>query len=418
MRSPKSRILQLKQEIAELDQKLVNSCIMKQEVSLPLQPSNKKHNERDEILKKLNSLRVSTFGKGETLNSQLFDLQTKIKQVSFKKQSEILSSKKNREKISEKIVSHNTSLKNFYEEYQSLSSSITKRQKLKEDLSLAKAKAYEDSLLPLEKEAESLCREKESLLNEQIRLQEEVVITENIYNMCKEDMLSRYTQRAEYIGQREEVEVLLESFEIKYADDLEFLTEDDVKTNHLQNLKINEQLQNLENAIVNNNLLIESLQKKYQKIINELEGFLCLNNSIRSNSELKMMEQVIIEKSEEYDVDSLENVILDLNALENFDIDEEILKIQLEEVVKFENKLKFEFEYQEKELLERLSEDVTGQRVENEFSILGTLFDRVWSCKHSGIGAASVSSNLANCISMSLIFLFSSSTFLSADSIT
>ena len=183
MRSPKSRILQLKQEIAELDQKLVNSCIMKQEVSLPLQPSNKKHNERDEILKKLNSLRVSTFGKGETLNSQLFDLQTKIKQVSFKKQSEILSSKKNREKISEKIVSHNTSLKNFYEEYQSLSSSITKRQKLKEDLSLAKAKAYEDSLLPLEKEAESLCREKESLLNEQIRLQEEVVITENIYNM-------------------------------------------------------------------------------------------------------------------------------------------------------------------------------------------------------------------------------------------
>lgn len=369
MRSPKSRILQLKQEIAELDQKLVNSCIMKQEVSLPLQPSNKKHNERDEILKKLNSLRVSTFGKGETLNSQLFDLQTKIKQVSFKKQSEILSSKKNREKISEKIVSHNTSLKNFYEEYQSLSSSITKRQKLKEDLSLAKAKAYEDSLLPLEKEAESLCREKESLLNEQIRLQEEVVITENIYNMCKEDMLSRYTQRAEYIGQREEVEVLLESFEIKYADDLEFLTEDDVKTNHLQNLKINEQLQNLENAIVNNNLLIESLQKKYQKIINELEGFLCLNNSIRSNSELKMMEQVIIEKSEEYDVDSLENVILDLNALENFDIDEEILKIQLEEVVKFENKLKFEFEYQEKELLERLSEDVTGQRVENELSI-------------------------------------------------
>ena len=369
MRSPKSRILQLKQEIAELDQKLVNSCIMKQEVSLPLQPSNKKHNERDEILKKLNSLRVSTFGKGETLNSQLFDLQTKIKQVSFKKQSEILSSKKNREKISEKIVSHNTSLKNFYEEYQSLSSSITKRQKLKEDLSLAKAKAYEDSLLPLEKEAESLCREKESLLNEQIRLQEEVVITENIYNMCKEDMLSRYTQRAEYIGQREEVEVLLESFEIKYADDLEFLTEDDVKTNHLQNLKINEQLQNLENAIVNNNLLIESLQKKYQKIINELEGFLCLNNSIRSNSELKMMEQVIIEKSEEYDVDSLENVILDLNALENFDIDEEILKIQLEEVVKFENKLKFEFEYQEKELLERLSEDVTGQRVENELNI-------------------------------------------------
>ena len=369
MRSPKSRILQLKQEIAELDQKLVNSCIMKQEVSLPLQPSNKKHNERDEILKKLNSLRVSTFGKGETLNSQLFDLQTKIKQVSFKKQSEILSSKKNREKISEKIVSHNTSLKNFYEEYQSLSSSITKRQKLKEDLSLAKAKAYEDSLLPLEKEAESLCREKESLLNEQIRLQEEVVITENIYNMCKEDMLSRYTQRAEYIGQREEVEVLLESFEIKYADDLEFLTEDDVKTNHLQNLKINEQLQNLENAIVNNNLLIESLQKKYQKIINELEGFLCLNNSIRSNSELKMMEQVIIEKSEEYDVDSLENVILDLNALENFDIDEEILKIQLEEVVKFENKLKFEFEYQEKELLEKLSEDVTGQRVENELNI-------------------------------------------------
>ena len=369
MRSPKSRILQLKQEIAELDQKLVNSCIMKQEVSLPLQPSNKKHNERDEILKKLNSLRVSTFGKGETLNSQLFDLQTKIKQVSFKKQSEILSSKKNREKISEKIVSHNTSLKNFYEEYQSLSSSITKRQKLKEDLSLAKAKAYEDSLLPLEKEAESLCREKESLLNEQIRLQEEVVITENIYDMCKEDMLSRYTQRAEYIGQREEVEVLLESFEIKYADDLEFLTEDDVKTNHLQNLKINEQLQNLENAIVNNNLLIESLQKKYQKIINELEGFLCLNNSIRSNSELKMMEQVIIEKSEEYDVDSLENVILDLNALENFDIDEEILKIQLEEVVKFENKLKFEFEYQEKELLERLSEDVTGQRVENELNI-------------------------------------------------
>ena len=35
------------------------------------------------------------------------------------------------------------------------------------------------------------------------------------------------------------------SFEIKYADDLEFLTEDDVKTNHLQNLKINEHINSI-----------------------------------------------------------------------------------------------------------------------------------------------------------------------------
>ena len=354
--------MQLKQEIAELDQKLVSSCSTKQEFNFPSQAIlNKKDQERDEIMKKINSMRMSTSGKGETLQSQLIENQNKMKVLGIKRQNELNSSKHTREKLSQKINSQNKSLQNHYEEIQLLSTVIAKKQKLKEESSMAKAKAYEDSLIPLEQEAEKQSKDKENLLAEQIKLHEELIINENIYFMCKEEMLSRYTQRAEYIGQREEIEVDLECFEMQYADDLEYLTEEDnCSYQNNSNIKLlkekyEEKLDILTNSIENNSLLIETLERKYSKIISEIEDLISSASEYRNNAEICMMEKVIAEKSDEFDIDSLENVILDLNALEKFDIDEEILRLQLEEVLKNENKLKSELEYEEADLLEKIN---------------------------------------------------------------
>ena len=372
MRSPKSRILQLKQEIAELDQKLVSSCATKQEIHFPPQlSSNKKDQEREEIIQKLKSLRISTSGKSETLQSQLLDNQSKLKLLSLKKQSEINANRCTRERMTQKISSKNHSLQTYYEELQSLSSLISKKQKQKEDSSLAKAKAYEESLLPLEKEAEKLSKERERLVQEQIRLQEDLRASENIYWLCKEDILSRYAQRTDYIGQREEIEVHLESLELDNPDLLEYVTEEDnnsTKTsNKLLSLKEKhkDELFGIENSIENNNMLIETLERKHSKILNEIEDLLSNGSDHRVNSDINKIERYISEKSADFDIDSLENVILDLNALERFDIDEEILRLQLEEVNKQELKLQMDFDYEEKELLERInSGEVLGESVQ------------------------------------------------------
>jgi hypothetical protein len=374
MRSPKSRILQLKKEIAELDQKLITSNTLKQDTS-PLQNiSNKKDQDRDEIFQKITSSRISASGKSENLQSQLLKIQTKLKTLFSKKQAEVNSTRDAREKILYEINTQNNSLQQLYNEFQSISGSIYKKQKLKEEISLAKSKAYENSLIPLEKEAEKLLNDKESLMKEQYRMQEELLMYENIELMCREDMLSRYTQRAEYIGQREEVEVMLEALHINHADLLEYLTEEDINqpkpsyikytaqgladstpyidNNHTQ---YKDQISVIEKSIENNAALITNLERKYDKIILEIDELLSDSSGTKSNSEILKIEKIINEKSLEFDIDTLENVILDLNALEGFDIDEEILRLQFEEVTKSENKLKYEFEYEEKRLLDDLA---------------------------------------------------------------
>lgn len=366
----RSRILQLKQEIAELDQKLVNSCTMKSDYSLPIQPfAIKKDSEREEILHRLNSLRVSTSGKTETLQTELLEISNKLRQLGLKKQAEYNSVKNARDMINQKISAHNKTLQKSYEEYQTLSTTVAKKQKIKEDSTMAKAKAYEESLQPLEKEAEKLCSEKEALSEEQTKLQEQLQIHENLYVMCKEDMLSRYTQRAEYIGQREELEAVLEAFEIVNVDELEFLVQEDFMQNHnsINTIKgkFKENLSVLDNAIENNRILIETLEKKYGKVVCDIEGLLTNAPGYRGSAEILMMEKVINEKTAEYDLDTLENVILDLNTLERFDIDEEILRLQLAEVIKAENKLKFDFEYEEKEMLEKIRVSYSENKVQN-----------------------------------------------------
>jgi hypothetical protein len=108
-------------------------------------------------------------------------------------------------------------------------------------------------------------------------------------------------------------------------------------------------------------------------VIHDIENLLTNSTNSKLNSEILNFERVLEEKTIEHDLDTLENVILDLNALERFDIDEEILRLQLTEVVQQETKLRLDFDFAEKEIQEKLKNSSTKREInqlENELSFI------------------------------------------------
>ena len=365
MRSPKSRIQQLKQEIADLEHKLVNSCGSKTELGQSGVCKNPSSPEESRKPTSRNSVPCRT----ETYIAEPPEPPKKLRILSVKKPLDLKFSK-SREKSASKTYTMN---KYPPEEPTNFSTSLQKKQG-KDEFTIVKSRLQEERLSIIEKEAEKVKKERIELEKEQVKLAEEINIQESLWSMCREDIITRIGKRNEFIGVREELEFLLESCELHFPEDLEFIT--DELTQHqpapiVQKPKSHNP--SLENSIENNKILLNTLEKKYSRVLADIESLLTNSSNPKLNRDIQNLEKTLDNKTIEYDLDTLENVILDLNALERFDIDEEILRLQLNEVLGRENKLKLEFDYAEREIQEKMRTLTHKKEIsllENELSFI------------------------------------------------
>ena len=172
-------------------------------------------------------------------------------------------------------------------------------------------------------------------------------------------MSERINQRAENVAIREELEVNLEYFLREYADEIQYLKDEDEYFKNISNIvhlqhKYKGEEHRLEASLELNRISAEKLEDKLKFIEKELENILTNADDPKGNSELRKLESLISETCEENGVENFESVILDLNALERFEIDEEILKLQLTEIRSIENQYRLEFEWEEKKFSEMI----------------------------------------------------------------
>jgi hypothetical protein len=131
---------------------------------------------------------MSAFGKEETLYSQLVEIQSKLKTLAIKKRSEVNNSKQIKNTFKKKIESLKASLQKINDDYQIASGSQIEKQRIRENSTIAKARAYDESLGPLEIEAKELKNIKEKLFCKQTLMSQEIEILSNAYFMALEDM--------------------------------------------------------------------------------------------------------------------------------------------------------------------------------------------------------------------------------------
>ena len=360
MSSPRQRINNLKREIAQLDQQMLIPATSTKNLSIPLQiVSFKRDSQKREMEQKLNSLRVSTSSREHTLAAQLSEIQQKLKLLARKKQNELSNSKKSREEYRKKIEFLKNLLEKTKDNYQITAAELNEKQRIRENSTVAKARVYSESLIPLECDARDLALIKENLIKKQLFLQEESDRYENSALMCKEELSEKINQRAENIAIREELEVNLEYFLREYADEIQYLKDEDEYFKSISNIvqlqhKYKEEEQRLEASLGLNTISAEKLEDKLKNIEKELGSIVTNADDPKGNSELRKLENLISETCEESGIDTFESVILDLNALERFEIDEEILKLQLSEIMSIETQYRTEFEWEEKKFSEMI----------------------------------------------------------------
>lgn len=363
--SSMSRIQRLKKEIAEIDQKLESATerptVSPLQVSHQLQISSlnfKKTQERDETQQRINSLRVSA-SKEDSFNSQLTEIQQKLRSLGKQKQIESQNSKYSRDPLLQKASVLKETIRKLHEDYQTMSASTTKKQKLKESQQQGKLLAYQDSLAPLEAESTSLIKRKQQMQHRQEQLSDEIQRIENSIQMCKEELDSRFINRAEYIGQREEDEEALEQLRLEFADELEYFDEefeviDQLSVLNRQKEDYIEKMQRLEWKLAEMTRNVMDIRNKIEESKDAICNIYSSTPNMKDQQEIEKLETFINIKCQNYEIENLGDVIMKLNCNDRFDIEEEILRIQLKEMMKQQTRMNEEWETKESLITEKL----------------------------------------------------------------
>lgn len=360
MASPRQRIKDLKKEIAQLDHQMLQPVPSKPRLNLPLKiVSFKQDQHKEEMQQKLNSMRLNTTEREQTLTSQLAEIQQKLKILAKKKQSELTSSKSIREKQKQQIENLKNALQKCKDCYQIATAEALEKQRIKENSAFAKERVYSESLVPLECDAKELGVIREELSSREVELSEEIRKFENLKMMCREDMRGKEMEKVESVMVREEIEANLQFLMEEFSDEIEYLKNDDEFFKAVSGVvglqgKYTEEMCGLEASKDFNLVAVQKIQEKIKSTGKELENILTNADNPQATSEINKLERMISQSCRDMNVEPLENVILELNALERFEIDEEILKLQLLEVKKVESQYREEFEWEEKEFSELL----------------------------------------------------------------
>lgn len=299
-------------------------------------------NEKQELQQKIKKISISTNCKESLLRNQLSEINTQIQLLQIKKQSEhskILSCK---EKCIDEIRHLKEKLSKLEQDYSVISKSSKSRHKFQNESAQAKLKSYQDTVADLESRLEEIVEQKEDLKEKSehiVRVQEDM---KNRVAMTKEEIQQLYYMRAEFIAENEQaeehLEVLrescMENFDSEELKDY-FEGSKRIKAEQEETLnRIREAQEKLE--ILRKEMDVsEKTQKEGEEGLGKLMGELL---PVKSELEIENLERLIQETCESMGINTLEDVVLALNAFENFDLDEEILKIQL---LKVESEEKF-----------------------------------------------------------------------------
>lgn len=360
MSSPNQRIQKLKKEIQNLTQQFTATTTEKKVFTLPLQAiSYNKDQERDEIQQKINSFRISATGREQTLCNQLKDIQQKLRVLAIKKQNEVNASKLTKDTYKKNLDELRLELQKYNDEYQIFLASEYEKQRIHENKTLAKAQVYADSLIPLEEDLKTLEKVRGIFEIQSEGLQEKENSFLNTFSMCREDHEMSLIKKFEYISLREEFEANYEFFAEEYVDELDFFREEDEyyrkilsNTNMLNKYK--DEVCKLQSKLGFCLLKIFNNEEKLNQAVREMQNFITYSSEIKVSLELIDLEEHLAAKCQDLFIDPYENCLLELNALEKFNIDEEILKLQLNEVKTLESQLRQEFELEEKNFSEAI----------------------------------------------------------------
>ena len=350
--SPKHRIQRLKKEIEDLDHQIKISNPVKRSLNLPLSLLSSQNPERDELKQRITSMRQSASSKEQTLHNQLKGIQQNLRASALKKQSELGTCKSYRESLKKRIEDLKSTLQKYNDDFLILSTSVEEKRRIIENSSVAKAKVYSESLIPLENDARTLESLKKSLESKLASLDNEESSIYSRLLMLKEEFNNFYCLRVEIIANREESEAKLDLFCKEFYDEIEFFREEDEffrKIFHVHSLqnKYKEEVSKLMAGLATVQNGADRMRARLEKVNKEVKSLALMESEGKLTAEILKIEGLINSKCEGLGLEPLGNLVAELNVLDGFDVDEEILKIQLQEVKSIENQLRQEFEYEE-----------------------------------------------------------------------
>lgn len=336
--NPKTRLKELRGEIDEIKQKMqLSSNFLDDSDESPTDLA--KIREKQTLIVKLNSLKTSNAEKQESLNKALTSLTKKLQSLAHKKQS-AFKSRSLRSKYLSQVSSLEQELEKASSDFAAFSSNLSKR--MRNSLNLGHIKSFDLTLNPIESELLKVTSNYNSLKQSLESLEQEAERLENTYLMLQEDYFSAYLIQADLILQREDLEMQLDMMEIQFADEIEYdEDEDDFILQMLKLKKIKDpylsQISKLENA----NERIDENVSLLRETLMATNGEICnMCTASPGYEDLKALENKLRQKSNIFKAQSIENIIADVNSLENFDLDEQILKLQLAAIEKNEEILK------------------------------------------------------------------------------
>lgn len=369
----KSTNQRLREDVAELDKRLIESGPEKPDIS-PLNLSAAQP-EPDLRYQKIDSLRLSNKFKEDTLKSQLSDIKMLLKSVEMKKMQAIQENGLLRNPKSDQVETLKQEIQSLQEEYHISSTSNYKKKKLRDSTNQAKQIAYLETMGPLETQLHNLNEEERTTHEQMIKVNEEIRKTDNLINMSKEELISRVTQRAETIAQREETEEALESLKLQYVEVMGTNLEDLESWEGLSGIArekeyYEDKVKELDNKSMTNASDIKKLKDEMGIKRMELYEILGVNNAL----EIESIEISIDEQCQDLDINGLGEIIMDINSSNNFEIDESIIKLQLSEIENKERNLKEEWTLhkqllEEKVKLYKLTKSSLLKSAENELFV-------------------------------------------------
>ena len=235
-------------------------------------------------------------------------------------------------------------LQQLEQEYSFITKSSKNKNKIHIASNQAKLKGYQDTVKQLEQRLDQITKEKEELITKNYHLVKNIEQYKNMISTTREEIVTRCIIRAEFIAENEQAE-----------EELDILREMVVENFNSQELQdYFEGSKNLKQEQENSKTMIKEIDYKIQKlrkdkqeheknvnkITHEVEKFYASFINKEEEEEIENFEHLIKETCENLNLEYMENIILSLNALDSFDIDEEILKFQLLKVEKEEKCLK------------------------------------------------------------------------------
>ena len=396
MLNPLGKVNSLKIEIDQIKQQIFASA--------PENPSSpSKLNEKDTLMQKLSTLKLQNLHKKDEMTSAVQNIQKKLQSLAQKKQS-THKSRALRGKYQTQVAIYEKELEKINKEYQAFAENYDRLYGVSIDPGI-----YESNSNPIENQLFQVVSKHSSLMETLKNLEQEQERMDNTLRMILEDIISHSAAKAEMIMQRENLETQLDLIEYEFAEELEYNEpEDDFIVKMLKLKKLKDPVLGQKNLL---QMKGENVKGEIEKLKAKIEA--CDGEMVRmclacpGFEELRNVEEVIKEKSKTFKTDFIEKVINDVNSVEGFYIDEEILKVQIKIIEKEEQRLRETWEAQSAELKILNSNPSLSCSTLQDFKSLEKKFKikiaSIKSWRNSAEALVSTSDNLSKIVQDSVI---------------